>query len=59
MILIMAIYWMTEVLPMAVTALLPVVLMPWLDVVGSKTLAKNYLKVSYVSLSLKPMTDER
>jgi len=41
----MAIYWMTEALPMAVTALLPVVLMPYLDVIGSKDLAVNYLKV--------------
>jgi len=40
---------------MAVTALLPVVLMPWLDVVGSKTLAKNYLKVSDIS----PKADDR
>lgn len=43
-ILIMAIYWMTEALPMAVTALLPVVLMPWLDVASSKSLCQNYLK---------------
>jgi len=43
-ILIMAIYWMTECLPMAVTALLPVVMMPWLDVMGSKALCSNYLK---------------
>jgi len=45
-ILIMAIYWMTEALPMAVTALLPIVMMPWLDVMGSKGLCSNYLKVS-------------
>jgi len=44
-ILIMAVYWMTEALPMAVTALLPVVLMPWLDVMSSKQLCSNYLKV--------------
>jgi sodium-dependent dicarboxylate transporter 2/3/5 len=43
-ILIMAIYWMTEALPMAVTALLPVVMMPWLDVMSSKQLCQNYLK---------------
>ena len=42
----MAIYWMTEALPMAVTALLPIVMMPWLDVMGSKGLCANYLKVS-------------
>ena len=44
----MAIYWMTEALPMAVTALLPVVMMPWLDVMGSKDLCQNYLKASYI-----------
>ena len=44
-IIIMAIYWMTEVLPMAITALLPIVLMPPLGVMGAKDLAKNYLKV--------------
>ncbi|KAK2193458.1 hypothetical protein NP493_12g01001 [Ridgeia piscesae] len=40
----MAVFWMTETIPMAVTALLPVVIMPWLGVIGSKTLCKNYLK---------------
>jgi len=35
---------------MAVTALIPVVLMPWLDVAGSKTLCQNYLKVSVASV---------
>jgi len=43
-ILIMAVYWCTEALPMAVTALLPVALMPWLNVLGSKQLCQNYLK---------------
>ena len=41
----MAVYWMTEVIPMAATALLPMVIMPWLGVVPSKTLSVNYLKV--------------
>ena len=44
-IIIMAVFWMTETIPMAVTALLPVVIMPWLGVIGSKALCKNYLKV--------------
>jgi len=43
---------MTEALPMAVTALLPVVLMPWLDVAGSKTLCQNYLKVCCASVRI-------
>ena len=48
----MAIYWMTEVLPMAITALLPIVLMPPLGVMGSVDLAKNYLKVSKTQTDL-------
>ena len=44
-ILIIAVYWMTEAMPMAATALLPIVIMPWLGVVPSKTLCKQYLKV--------------
>lgn len=43
-IIIMGIYWMTECLPMAVTALLPIVLFPWLGVLGSKQVCTNYLK---------------
>ncbi|ESN92181.1 hypothetical protein HELRODRAFT_186154 [Helobdella robusta] len=43
-ILIMIVYWMTEVIPMAVTALIPIVLFPWLGVMGSKELCVNYLK---------------
>ena len=41
----MAIYWMTEVIPMAVTAILPLVIMPPLGVLGAKELSVNYLKV--------------
>lgn len=43
-ILIMAFYWMTEVIPMAVTALLPVVIMPWLGIMSTKDISQNYLK---------------
>lgn len=45
-ILIMATYWMTEVIPMAVTALLPVVIFPWLGIMDTKKICENYLKVS-------------
>lgn len=45
-ILIMAFYWMTEVLPLAITALLPVVLFPALGVMNCKVTASQYLKVS-------------
>jgi len=43
-IIIVAVFWMTECLPMAVTAMLPVVFMPWLGVMDSRDLCKNYLK---------------
>ena len=43
-VLIMAVYWITEALPMAVTAFMPVVLMPCLGVMESKSLCQNYFK---------------
>lgn len=43
-ILIVAVFWMTECLPMAVTAMLPVVFMPWLGVMDSRAICMNYLK---------------
>ncbi|XP_070553681.1 Na(+)/citrate cotransporter-like [Ptychodera flava] len=43
-ILIMAVYWITEVIPLAVTALLPMVLFPTLGVLDMKTVCANYLK---------------
>ena len=42
---IMAVYWMTEALPMAATALFPIMLFPFLGVLSSKELCANYLKV--------------
>ena len=44
--LIMAAYWCTEAIPIAVTALLPFALMPWLGIISAKDIAENYLKVS-------------
>lgn len=44
-IIVVAIYWMTECLPLAVTAIMPVVLMTWLGVMDSREICKNYLKV--------------
>ncbi|XP_077984397.1 Na(+)/citrate cotransporter-like [Glandiceps talaboti] len=43
-VLIIAIYWMTDVLPMAVTALLPVLLFPLLGVMHSSQVCANYMK---------------
>ncbi|KAK3731052.1 hypothetical protein QZH41_019211, partial [Actinostola sp. cb2023] len=43
-ILVMAVYWVTEVIPLAVTALLPMVLFPLLGVVGSKEISPPYFQ---------------
>lgn len=43
-IILMAIYWCTEVLPLAVTALLPTVLFPLLGIMESKDVCMQYLK---------------
>ncbi|EDO42123.1 predicted protein, partial [Nematostella vectensis] len=43
-ILIMAVYWVTEVVSLAVTALLPLVLFPMLGVVGSKQISPPYFQ---------------
>ncbi|XP_042298375.1 solute carrier family 13 member 5 isoform X1 [Sceloporus undulatus] len=43
-ILLMAIYWCTEVIPLAATALLPVVLFPMLGILESKKVCMQYLK---------------
>jgi sodium-dependent dicarboxylate transporter 2/3/5 len=39
----MAIYWMSECLPLAVTALLPVVLFPLSNVMSAKAVSSHYL----------------
>ena len=43
---IMAIYLTTEVIPMAATALLPVSLMPLLNVMDGRKVAVNFFKVN-------------
>uniref|UniRef100_A0A8C9Y820 Solute carrier family 13 member 5 n=1 Tax=Sander lucioperca TaxID=283035 RepID=A0A8C9Y820_SANLU len=40
----MAVYWCTEVLPLAVTALLPTILFPVLGIMESKDVCMQYLK---------------
>jgi len=53
----MATFWVVEVMPVAVTALLPVVMFPWLGIMETKHVCRNYLEVGYVRsnaiLSLK------
>ena len=44
-VLIMAVYWLTEAIPLAATALLPMVLFPLLGVVPAKEVSVNYTKV--------------
>ncbi|KAK7494027.1 hypothetical protein BaRGS_00014685 [Batillaria attramentaria] len=43
-VLVMAVYWVTEALPLAVTALLPVVLFPLLGVMKSRDVGTMYFK---------------
>jgi di/tricarboxylate transporter len=48
---IMATYWVTEALPLAVTALLPFVLFPLLGLLGGKQIAATYISVSYCQVN--------
>ncbi|KAM3850802.1 Na(+)/citrate cotransporter [Vipera latastei] len=43
-IILMAVYWCTEVIPLAVTALLPVILFPLFGILESKKVCMQYLK---------------
>ncbi|XP_075450544.1 Na(+)/citrate cotransporter [Ascaphus truei] len=43
-IILMAVYWCTEVIPLAVTALLPVLLFPMFGILESKEVCMQYLK---------------
>ena len=44
--LLMGTYWATECIPLAVTALLPIVIFPLSGVMDSDRVAMNYLNVS-------------
>ncbi|NWZ40423.1 S13A2 protein, partial [Brachypodius atriceps] len=43
-IIVMALYWCTEALPLAVTSFLPVLLFPLMNVMDSSTVSQEYLK---------------
>ncbi|NXX66324.1 S13A2 protein, partial [Spizella passerina] len=43
-IIVMALFWCTEALPLAVTALLPVLLFPVMNIMDSTTVCQEYLK---------------
>ena len=43
--LIMAVYWVTEALPLAITALLPIVLFPILGILKGADVASAYIAV--------------
>ena len=43
----MAIYWMTEALPLAITSLLPVVLFPLLGIMDTGKVCTAYMKVCF------------
>lgn len=45
----MAVYWVTEALPLAATALLPVLVFPLLGVMKASELSSNYIKVYTMS----------
>ncbi|KAK7471713.1 hypothetical protein BaRGS_00035645 [Batillaria attramentaria] len=41
--LLMAVYWVTEALPIGVTSLLPMFLFPMMGILGAKAVAKSYM----------------
>uniref|UniRef100_A0A8U7NI50 Solute carrier family 13 member 2 n=1 Tax=Corvus moneduloides TaxID=1196302 RepID=A0A8U7NI50_CORMO len=43
-IIVMALFWCTEALPLAVTALLPILLFPVMNIMDSTTVCREYLK---------------
>lgn len=46
----MAVYWMTEALPVPITSLLPVVLFPLLGIMDTGKVCTAYMKVGFIAL---------
>lgn len=44
-VLLMGAYWVTNVIPLAITSLIPIVLFPLLGIMNSKTVATFYMSV--------------
>ena len=50
-VLLMGVYWITESLPVGVTAMLPVLLFPTLGIVDTKKVTAQYFNVSAHNLN--------
>ena len=48
--ILMAVYWATEAFPIAVTALLPVMLFPMTGLMSGKDVSKTYINVSQLKI---------
>lgn len=46
--LLMAVWWMTEAVPLAVTALLPIILFPFLQIIDAKMVANQYFNSTII-----------
>ena len=44
---VMGVYWCTEAIPIALTAMLPIFLLPMLGILTAKQACAKYIKVSY------------
>lgn len=51
----MALYWITEALPIAVTSLLPIILTPLVGLGSAKTVSNKYLNVSIKIQGANPL----
>ena len=47
---VMAVFWIFELLPLPITSLLPLVLLPLAGVANTDEVARNYLKVGDVTI---------
>ena len=57
-ILVMAVYWIFELLPLPITSLLPLVLLPLAGVASTDEVARNYLKVNVIYCSTEIYSED-